>query len=294
VTNGSAEANFVAMWSLIEPGDEIVYMMPNYMQIHGIAAALGARVVPWQLRESLNWLPDIDELETLVTRRTRAIVLCNPNNPTGSVLPPDAMARIATIAARTGCLVHADEIYRGAELDGDEGASFAHHYDRTIVVSGLSKALGFPGLRIGWVVAAPEIVEECWRRHDYTSISTGIISQYVATRILAPGTRARLLARGRTHLRDNLALVTQWVDGYQGRLRLVPPRAGGMAWIGYEARIGSDALVSELRERCGVFLVAGAWFGMEGFLRVGIGVERATLVAGLARADAVLKPRLGI
>ncbi len=68
LTNGSAEANFVAMWSLLSPGDEIIYMVPNYMQIHGIARSLDATVVPWPLRESLAWQPDIDELARLITR----------------------------------------------------------------------------------------------------------------------------------------------------------------------------------------------------------------------------------
>lgn len=293
VTNGSAEANFVAMWSLLEPGDEIVYMVPNYMQIHGLAQALGAKVVPWQLRESLAWAPDLDELRQLLTNRTRMIVLCNPNNPTGAVLAPDVMRRITAIAERHGCMVHSDEIYRGSELDGVECPSFADLYPDSVVVSGLSKALGFPGLRIGWIVAPERIVEECWRRHDYTSISTGIVSQFAATRILAPEARARLLARGRKHLNHNLAIVQRWMQRFGNRLRLIAPQAGGMAWVGYSAPIGSQQLVDQLREQHGVFLVAGAWFGMEGFIRIGIGVESDRLEAGLARIEPTLDALFG-
>ncbi len=221
-------------------------------------------------------------------------MICNPNNPTGSVLRTETIQQIATLAARQGCIVHCDEIYRGSELTGAEGPSFADHHDNTIVVSGLSKALGFPGLRIGWIVAPPAIIEECWRRHDYTSISTGTISQYAASRILAPGNRERLLSRGREHLRRNLTVVQRWVARYQGHLRLIAPQAGGMAWLGYDADLSSQALVDLLRERHDVFLVAGAWFGMEGFIRIGIGVETSTLTTGLERIDSTLKSLHGL
>lgn len=288
VTNGSAEANFTAMWSLLGEGDEIVYMVPNYMQIHGIASSLGAVVKPWRLRREIGWHPDMDELKSLVNERTHAIVICNPNNPTGVVMPPSMLQEIAEIARKHDCYVHSDEIYRGAELMGEEGPSFSDYYDKSIVVSGLSKALGFPGLRIGWATAPAEIIDECWRRHDYTTISTGIISQYAAIRILEPARREKLLHRNREHLRSNLSVVEHWVAEFEQTLSLVPPQAGGMAFIGYKAPISSQAIVDALRTECDVFLVAGSWFGMEGYLRIGIGVTPDTLQTGLER----IKPTL--
>src|SRR5687768_11535488 len=87
VTNGGSEANCVLLMRLVEPGDEIVFMTPNYMQASGLARALGATVRPWRLREgATEWAPDLDELKSLVTSKTRAILLCNPNNPTGARL----------------------------------------------------------------------------------------------------------------------------------------------------------------------------------------------------------------
>src|SRR4051812_29775910 len=86
VTNGGAEANFIATWNLVEPGDEVVMMVPNFMQIHGAARAFGAAVKDWPLAEAANergWRVDLDALERLVSARTKLIVICNPNNPTG-------------------------------------------------------------------------------------------------------------------------------------------------------------------------------------------------------------------
>jgi aspartate/methionine/tyrosine aminotransferase len=91
VTNGSAEANFVACHSLLEAGDEVVMMVPNYMQIWGVVEEMGAVPKAFHLREENEWAPDLDELRALVNEKTGMIVVCNPNNPTGYTLTEGEM-----------------------------------------------------------------------------------------------------------------------------------------------------------------------------------------------------------
>ena len=129
VTHGSCEANYLCTWNLVEPGDEVVMMLPNYMQIHGLARGFGARVVPFH--ENLlhgialpRWAPDLDELRRAVSPRTKLIAVCNPNNPTGSILTEDAMDEIVQIARRAGAWLLADEVYQGSELSGRTTPSF--------------------------------------------------------------------------------------------------------------------------------------------------------------------------
>jgi aspartate/methionine/tyrosine aminotransferase len=165
-TAGSSEANFLLIWSLIEPGDEVLFELPNYMQMAGLLRAFGAKVRPFYLRESLGWQPDLDEMKRLVTPKTKLIVLTNPNNPTGAVLDPEVMKGIVGLAAGAGAWILADEVYRGAELSGDPTPSFWGTYERIIVVNGLSKAYGLPGLRIGWIVGPEEVVRRTWPYHD--------------------------------------------------------------------------------------------------------------------------------
>ena len=176
VTNGSSEANFVACHTLLEPGDEVVVMIPNYMQIWGIAEELGATPIAFHLREENDWAPDLDELREVVTDRTRMIAVCNPNNPTGYTLTPSEMQEIVAIAESVGAWIYADEVYRGAELDGIELTSFVGMADRVMVSGGLSKAYALPGLRLGWLVGPAETVGTSWAYHDYTSITAGILS----------------------------------------------------------------------------------------------------------------------
>jgi len=289
VTNGSAEANFATIWSVIEPGDEAVVMLPNYMLVWGALRAFGAKVTPFHLREELNWAPDLDELRRAVTEKTKLICICNPNNPTGSVLDRATMEAIAEIARRSGAYILADEIYRGSELSGTECTSFAEVYEKAIVCSGLSKAMALPGLRIGWIAGPKDVVAEAWHRHDYTTITTTIPSQYVATKVMEPARRLKILNHGRDHLRRNLGVFSGWLKQYDNLFRFIPPKAGGMAFARYGMEINSSKLVDKLRLEKSVFVVAGDWFGMDHYLRFGIGTDTETLSEGLKLAAETLK-----
>jgi aspartate/methionine/tyrosine aminotransferase len=288
VTTGTAEANYIAIWRLVEPGDEVVMMLPNYMQIWGVVRAQGALVVEWKLREEAGWAPDLDELGRAITPRTRLVVVCNPNNPTGSVLAPEAMRGIADRAGKHGAWLLVDEVYRGAEREGDETPSFWGAYDRLLVTCGLSKAYALPGLRIGWVVGPADTIADLWGRKDYLTISPGALSDVLARKALRPDVRARILARTRGLLRANYPVLESWVRGHGEALRLVPPRAGAIAYPRYAWPINSTALVTRLRDEQGVLVVPGDHFGMDGFLRIGFGGEPGDLRAGLAGIDALV------
>jgi aspartate/methionine/tyrosine aminotransferase len=245
--------------------------------------------VEWRLREEAGWAPDIGELERLVTPRTRLVVLCNPNNPTGSVLGAEAMRAVVARAAQHGAWVLADEVYRGAEREGsDESPTFWGTYDRLLVTSGLSKAYGLPGLRIGWVVGPAETIAELWGRKDYLTISPGALSDVLARKALRPEARARILARTRGILRANYPILESWVRGHGSALHLVPPRAGAIAYPRYAWPINSTLLVTRLRDEQGVLVVPGDHFGMDGFLRIGFGGDAADLRRGLAGIDALV------
>ncbi len=294
VTNGSSEANFIACHTLLEPGDEIVVMIPNYMQIWGIAEELGATPIAFHLREENNWAPDLDELRSVVGDRTKMIAVCNPNNPTGYTLTADEMHEIVAIAEGVGAWVYADEVYRGAELDGVELTSFVGLTDRVMVSGGLSKAYALPGLRLGWLVGPEETVGTSWAYHDYTSITAGILSHRIGTIALSPEVRPRILHRNRSMLRSNLEMVQGWIDGFGDLIRFVPPKAGGMAFMRYGFEMNSTELTTWLRKEHSVFVVAGDCYGMDHFFRIGIGAERDCLLTGLERVRRALVERFGL
>jgi aspartate/methionine/tyrosine aminotransferase len=288
VANGGAEANFIAAWRVVEPGDDVVMILPNYMQLWGVLRSFGAKVVGVPLREDQGWAPDLDALRAAVTPRTRLIVVCNPNNPTGAVLSQEARAALVDAAAGPGAWILSDEVYRGAERDGVETATLWGSYDRLLVTGGLSKAYGLPGLRLGWVVAPAALSAELWARKDYLTISPGALSDLLARRALDPQVRPRILERTRGILRTNYPVLEAWVERHRHAFRLVPPRAGAIAYLRYGWKVNSTELVLRLRDEQSVLVVPGDHFGMDGYLRVGFGNEPEDLAAGLGRIDAVL------
>lgn len=289
VTNGSAEANFITIWQNLEPEDELILMLPNYMQIWGLARSFGIKVRPLHLREELKWGPDLDELKGLISPRTKMIAVCNPNNPTGAVLSDSEMKEIASLAEEANAWIYSDEVYRGAELDGEETPTFWGLYDKVIVSCGLSKAYAFPGLRIGWLVGPKKKIEEAWAYHDYTSISSGILSNWIASLVLEPERRKKALNRNRKILNENLAVLEEWVQKHKPLFELIPPRAGGVAFLRYNMKINSTELADKLLKEKSVFVVAGDFFGMDHYIRIGIGTEKDYFKAGLKLIDETLE-----
>lgn len=288
VTNGSAEANFICAWRTIEPGDEVVMILPNYGQLLGLFGGFGAKVVPLPLHEELGWGLDHDELRRAVNAKTKMIVVCNPNNPTGAILSDADRRAIVAAAGSVGAWILADEVYRGAEREGPETPSFWGSYDRVLATCGLSKAYGLPGLRIGWIVAPSNSTYELWGRKDYTSISPGALSDFLAQKALVPATRARILERTRGILRANYAVLEGWTGKRRGAFRMVAPKAGAIAYVRYPWKVNSTDLVLRLRDQQSVLIVPGDHFGMDGFLRIGYGNEPHDLTGGLTRIDAIL------
>ena len=291
VTNGGSEANFVACWKLLEPDDEVVMMVPNYGQTLGLAKAFARTMHDWPLvadHAAGRWRPDLDRLAALVNRRTKLIVICNPNNPTGARIRASELDAIAAIAARHGSWVLSDEIYRGAEVDGEETPSIWGRYERAIVTSGLSKAYGLPGLRIGWIVAPPPFIASAWSYHDYTSIAPGALSDHLARVALAPARRAKILNRTRTIIRTNLPVMTDWLAMHGDQFEYLAPEAGAIIYVHYRLPVNSTALVTRLREVKSVLIVPGDHFGMDGYLRIGTGSETGYMRTGLDRLRELL------
>ena len=281
VTTGTSEANFLAVWSIVEPGDEVVMVLPNYMQVWGIARGFGAEIKPVPLIEEMNWAPDLDELESIVSARTRLIVVCNPNNPTGAIMTEAEMDRIVEAARRVGAWLLADEVYRGAERERTLTPSFWGKYERLIVTGGLSKAYGLPGLRIGWIVSSADIAARAWSHHDYTTIGPSTISDMLARVALRPENRRKLLARTRAILNSNFPVLRKWVDSYGGMFALVEPQAGAIAYLRYDLDVDSLDFVEKLRERKSVLIVPGEHFLMKNYLRIGFGSRPEHLREGL-------------
>ena len=289
VTIGTAEANFLGAWKFAAAGADVVVMTPNYMQIWGAAQAFGSRVLPFPLKPCDGaWRPDLDALQEAVTERTSLIAVCNPNNPTGSVLTTDEMDAICRIADAFGVWILADEVYRGAELTDVETPSFWGRGDRVLVTSGLSKAYGLPGLRIGWILGQRSAVADLWRYKDYTTIGPSLLSDRLAQKALEPANATRILERNRRVLRDQYRFIEQWLADRTHLLEHIPPLAGAFVYPRYHAKVNSTGLTDRLRKQDSVLMVPGDHFRMDGYLRIGFSVDQETLGRGLVALETAL------
>ena len=284
VTVGCAEANFITLQTLLAAGDEMVVMLPNYMQIWGLGHNLGFRVRAFHLQEERGWAPDLGELDEVVTERTKLVSVCNPNNPTGYILTQEEMDAIVAAAERVGAWLLADEVYRGAErLTDTETPSFWGRYDKVLAMNSLSKAYGLPGLRIGWVVGPADIVDDIWARHEYTTISATMLANKLAALALSPQVRPRLIQRARAYIRRGFPILDGWLESHEETFTLVPPQAAAIVFVRYHLDVNSTELVERLMHEKSVLIVPGDHFGLDHHLRISFGLPPDYLRAGLDR-----------
>jgi hypothetical protein len=287
VTNGTSEANYLLALSVLQPGDDIAIEIPNYMQLWGVPRSLGAPVKTFHLRPDCGWEPDWDEFEQAVTPRTRLLYLSNPNNPSGAVLSDAAMRRIVSRCEQTNTLLIADEVYLGAEVDGERTKSFWGMSDKVVVTSGLSKAYGIPGVRIGWIVGPSPVVATCWSQHDYLTIGPNKLSDLVARTAVTVENRERLYARTRAILSANLPIIAEWAGTFGARLQFNRPRAGAMALVRYDSTTPSLEICERIRTAQSTLVVPGIHVGLEGYLRIWYGGKPEYVTEGLRRIGVV-------
>ena len=284
VTVGAAEANFIAASSLVGPGDNCVVMVPNYMQIWGVAKNCGAEVRTFSLKADEGWAVDTEQLRDNVDANTRFIAVCNPNNPTGRVMTEAEIEALISIADAVGAWIIADEVYAGSERTTDTAtASLYGRYDKVIAIGSLSKAYGLPGLRVGWAVAPADMLENFWYRHDYAAITTTMLANQLGEVALAPEKRKQLLARTREYIRSGYPVFEAWLEKHSNFYSVTPPDAAAIAFVRYEAEADSLAVADAIRELQSVLIVPGDHFHVPQHLRISFGLPHDYLNTGLTR-----------
>lgn len=290
VTHGAIGANALVHQALVEPGDRVVAIVPTYQQHYAIPESLGADVRLLRLREDQQFLPDFEELARLAGGRAKLIALSNPNNPTGALVDQAGLERIAAIARACGAYVLCDEVYRGLEQARDDAtASMADLYERGISTGSMSKAFSLAGLRLGWITSPADVLQRCMVHRDYTTISVGMVDDYLAA--LALEHRDAILRRSRAIVRENLGVLEAWIAA-EPQVTYVKPHAGTTALLKYDSALPSRDVCRRLLDATGVLLTPGSAMDAEGWLRIGYANSRAVLEAGLERVSDFLAQTL--
>ena len=289
ITNGATEALFLALSVLLEPGDRVVVATPVHEPIVSAARAIGCQIVEWPLAEAGQWRFDPDALDRLAPPGTKLILLNSPHNPTGAALSDEELAHILAHAERIGAWVVNDEVYRDLpHWDAFTGTPAAPVADggRRVSVASLSKSVGLPGLRLGWLVGPPDLVSRCWGVRGYTSLSPPRLAQDLA--LTAFRARPLLLDRAAQILRSNHAALSAWTHANPELVRWPAPSAGPLTLLDYQPPVPADKLCTILAEQHGVLVVPGTRYGRPHALRLGLGGQPDDFAAGLALIKYVL------
>lgn len=281
VTHGSSEAIYLLMNVLLEPGDEVVVLDPVYPQLFAIAQAMGCRIVRWPLRFEQQFTPDFAQVRSLVSSRTRMIVVNFPHNPTGASITLAQQDELLELAARAGAYLVWDGAFTDLVYDGRPLPDPSVKYDRCVSLGTLSKGYGLAGLRVGWCLAPPEVLERCVRFRDYLTLHLSPLVEVIATRAVTHGDR--LLVPRLAEARINLELLAQWVREHEPLVQWVRPQGGVCGLLRFGALRDVTAFCHELAREHGVLVVPGACFEQPDCVRVGFGGSTAELEEGLRR-----------
>jgi len=271
VTHGAIGANQLVFLSLLEAGDEVVSIVPTYQQHYSIPESLGCTVKLYFLKEENNWLPDLEELDSILSSKTKLLCLNNPNNPTGSVIPDWMLEEIVKIADRKNVWILSDEVYRGLNLIGKPySKSVADIYDKGISVGSMSKTYSLPGLRVGWIAGRADIINEINHQRQYNTISISALDDYFAA--VALENKDAIAERNFKIMNNGLSVLNNWLKNTP-QVRCILPKGGTTVLLRYNKNIPSREFCKNLQKDTGVALLPGETLEMEGYVRLGYCAE---------------------
>jgi aspartate/methionine/tyrosine aminotransferase len=278
-SHGAIGANFLLLYSLIEAGDKVVSVFPTYQQLYSIPESFGAEVEKLELKYEDGFLPDLIKLKELVDKDTKLIAINNPNNPSGVMMGREILEKIVEIAREADAYILSDEVYRGLDPEKDVPA-VVDIYEKGISVGSMSKIFSLAGLRIGWLTGPEEVIEKCQLHRDYTTISNGMIDDYLS--VIALENKDKILKRNFKKVNEQLEMLDRWVEN-EDLVEYVKPSGGTTAFLHYKLEMSSEKFSKRLYTEKGVLTVPGTAFGMDRFLRIGFAGNKNELKIGLEK-----------
>ena len=285
-THGASGANHHIFYSLIQPGDRVISIMPTYQQLYSIPASLGAEVKVMKPTKENHYLPDLKELKQMAMEGCKVICLNNPNNPTGALMSESLLKDIVDIARSVDAYVLVDEVYRHLTQNDEWPASIVDLYEKGISTSSMSKVFSLAGLRLGWIATHDQnVLQSCWSHRDYDLVSCGMFDETVAA--LALSHKEKLLARNKEMVRTNLSILDDWVKG-EPHVSYVKPQAGTTALVYYDIPMDSYTFCQKMYYETGAFVTPGDCFEEPFSMRIGYAADTDTLKQGLAAISAFI------
>lgn len=287
VHSGAEEAIFNFMNVTLAPGDHIIVHSPCYQSLSEVARGIGVEISDWQGDPDRGWELDLDILKSLLTDRTKVVVVNFPHNPTGFLPTRDFVQELSEISEHHGFIIFSDEVYRGLELDTDDRLpALADLNDEAVSLGVMSKTYGLAGLRIGWIATRNhQLFKELAAFKDYTTICNSAPSEFLAA--LALRNSKTIVERNLQIIRENLDRLDIFFDAHMDRFNWCRPKAGSIAFPALLTE-KVDKFCRDLVETAGVLLLPGTLYGNQlNSFRIGFG--RKNLPEALSRLEDYLQ-----
>lgn len=282
ITNGAIGGNYLAFYSVVDPGDYVICVDPAYQQLSSVPNMFsGGHMDKFPLDFEDNYLPNLAKLEAMFRARTpKLLVINNPHNPTGCVWDNDTLQQIVDLCQNHQTYLMCDEVYRPLFHGSVKPKSVVDFgYEKTISTGSMSKSLSLAGIRLGWIVSKdPKVVSDCLTKRDYNTICVSMLDDQVASFALKHS-RA-ILKRNHELCAANLSILDDFVSKTPA-VTWVRPTGGSTCYLRL-AGIDTEKLAKDLAENYGTLVVPGEVFcGRSGYLRVGFGNSSRDLRDGL-------------
>lgn len=292
VTVGGTQAISAALMSLLNPGDEVLIPDPGFVIYDPCVLLAGGIPVHFSLREDNGFRPSLADVTSLITRKSRVMILNHPNNPTGSILSHEEATWLSEIAVRRDLTVISDEVYEKIVYDGFKHnclATFPGMQERALVINSFSKTYAMTGLRVGCVYGPENLVSSLWQVHQYTVACVDTFSQYVALAALKGSqTCVDMMVKEFDKRRHFVQESLNEIRGFRCQL----PKGAFYAFPNVRGtRFSSEQLAGLLLKEANVLTVPGSTFGIcgEGFLRLSYATAFKDLEEAMDRMDTVLR-----
>ena len=287
VHSGAEEAIFNFMNVKLSAGDHVIVHSPCYQSLSEVALGIGAEVSYWQGDPDRRWELDLEDLKSLLTGRTKVVVVNFPHNPTGFLPTRDFLFELSALSEHHGFSIFSDEVYRGLELDPSERLpALVEISDNAVSLGVMSKAYGLAGLRIGWIATRDHrLLKELEAFKDYTTICNSAPSEFLAT--LALRNSEAIVERNLRIIRRNLDRLDLFFESHRDRFSWDRPKAGSIAFPKLlKGKV--EKFCADLLENTGVLLLPGTLYGKR-FNSFRIGFGRKNLPDALIRLEKYLR-----
>lgn len=280
VTNGTSEALFTFFNQLLEEGDEVVIPFPAFQCLYQIPLSIGCKLKYLHLMESKDWKLDIEKLAQLVSRQTKLIIINNPHNPVGWTLSEAELRYIGEIAGKNNSCLLFDEHYRYLPIkDGFDLIPSGYDVckrinEKTFATGSMIKCFGIVGIRIGWLLGAPDFLSKCRDYKDYLTHTIPAVTDHIA--YLALKNKEKIIRLKKSHILANIVKLNAFMEKNSHFFQYHEPTGGIVCFPRIKNQPDSRPFCQVLKNKYSVSLLPGDAFGIPAHFRINFGVEPGT------------------